>query len=148
MLKNLPDDCQILATHPLFGPESGKNGIRGLKIVLWPVRVDTTLYDQVKLFLFEALGMQIIEMSPDEHDQEMAFVHGLTFFIGEALRNMKISDEKLKTATYQHLLEIQYMSQKHTKDLFETMEIWNPYARTVRSEFLKELEKIQITLKV
>src|SRR5512136_288369 len=36
MLAELPEYVQILGTHPLFGPDSGKKGIAGLKITLCP----------------------------------------------------------------------------------------------------------------
>ena len=43
MLSLLPDDCDILCTHPMFGPESGKYGWQGLPF----------LYDRVRLDNFE-----------------------------------------------------------------------------------------------
>ena len=36
MKKYLPSNVEIVCTHPLFGPQSGKNGIEGLNIVLCP----------------------------------------------------------------------------------------------------------------
>ena len=39
MLKILPEDCDIICTHPMFGPESGKYGWQGL----------TFLYDKVRI---------------------------------------------------------------------------------------------------
>ena len=38
MQKHLPDYVDIIGTHPLFGPQSGKDGIEGLNIVVCPVR--------------------------------------------------------------------------------------------------------------
>ena len=38
MLEMLPTSVDVLGTHPLFGPDSGRNGIRGLKIALCPGR--------------------------------------------------------------------------------------------------------------
>ena len=56
MRRHVPDKAGILATHPLFGPDSGRDGIRGLKIVLCPVRVTPSAYQQVRGFL-ESLGL-------------------------------------------------------------------------------------------
>jgi len=39
MLDILPESCDILATHPMFGPDSGKNSWRGLNFVYERVRV-------------------------------------------------------------------------------------------------------------
>ncbi len=38
----LPAHVDIVATHPLFGPQSARDGLRGLKIALCPVRGDRT----------------------------------------------------------------------------------------------------------
>jgi prephenate dehydrogenase len=34
----LPKYVDIMATHPLFGPQSARNGIKGLKIAICPIR--------------------------------------------------------------------------------------------------------------
>ncbi|WP_245267986.1 prephenate dehydrogenase/arogenate dehydrogenase family protein [Rhizobium sp. 42MFCr.1] len=33
-----PDDVDVVATHPLFGPQSARDGLRGLRIALCPIR--------------------------------------------------------------------------------------------------------------
>ncbi len=38
MKRNLPEQVEIVATHPLFGPQSARNGIRGLKIAVCSIR--------------------------------------------------------------------------------------------------------------
>ncbi len=38
MLELLPPHFEILATHPLFGPQSARNGLQGLKIALCPLK--------------------------------------------------------------------------------------------------------------
>lgn len=40
MLDLLPSQCDILCTHPMFGPDSGKNGWHGLKFVYERTRID------------------------------------------------------------------------------------------------------------
>ena len=39
----LPPTVQIIGTHPLFGPQSGKDGIEGLNIVICPLRGNLSL---------------------------------------------------------------------------------------------------------
>ena len=43
MLKLLPENCDIICTHPMFGPESGKNGWQGLTFLYERVRVTDLL---------------------------------------------------------------------------------------------------------
>ena len=38
MKRGLPEHAEIAATHPLFGPQSARHGIAGLKIAVCPIR--------------------------------------------------------------------------------------------------------------
>lgn len=53
MKKILPSGVQILGTHPLFGPQSGKNGIKGLQIVLCPERIEEENFKEIKNIFVE-----------------------------------------------------------------------------------------------
>ncbi len=146
MEQYLPSTCQLVATHPLFGPQSGKNGIAGLPIVVWPVRVDPARFECIKDFLARDLKLRIIEKSPDEHDRQMAYVQALTFFIGRALERMKIPRSELTTATYQHLLDITQIVGNDSLELFHTIQRENPMAPGIRREFVEHLTALQIEL--
>ena len=39
MMALLPEECDVLCTHPMFGPESGKHGWSGLPFVYERVRL-------------------------------------------------------------------------------------------------------------
>lgn len=45
MLDLLPEECDILCTHPMFGPDSGKNGWHDLNFVYEKTRVDKVVFD-------------------------------------------------------------------------------------------------------
>ena len=45
MLKHLPEECDILCTHPMFGPDSGRNGWHNLNFVFEKTRVDKVIFD-------------------------------------------------------------------------------------------------------
>jgi prephenate dehydrogenase len=45
MLDLLPEECDILCTHPMFGPDSGKNGWTNLNFVYEKTRVDKMVFD-------------------------------------------------------------------------------------------------------
>lgn len=45
MLRHLPAECDILCTHPMFGPDSGKDGWYNLNFVYEKTRVDKVLID-------------------------------------------------------------------------------------------------------
>ena len=45
LLKHLPEECDILCTHPMFGPDSAKHGWQGQRFVYERTRVDKVLLD-------------------------------------------------------------------------------------------------------
>jgi prephenate dehydrogenase len=144
MQKYLPKHCEIIATHPLFGPQSGKDGIKGLNMVLCPGKRSTTL--QLERFFRDELGLNVLIRTPEVHDIQMAYVQALTHFVGRAVNEMDIPDVEQKTPAYQYLLNIKKNLGGDSYDLFLTIEQENPYAKGVRESFLKELNKLHDAL--
>ena len=68
MLKHLPETVSILATHPMFGPDSARETLFGSKLVLCPVRIADKRYREIYLYL-EKHGIKLIESTPEEHDR-------------------------------------------------------------------------------
>jgi arogenate dehydrogenase (NADP+) len=71
-LQVLPPEFDILCTHPMFGPESGKAGWSGLSFVYEKVRVGKgaraeRCYRFLDIFAKE--GCRMVEMSCTEHDR-------------------------------------------------------------------------------
>jgi len=140
LLAKLPSHVQILATHPLFGPQSAADSLEGHLIVVEPIRIKD--YELVKKFLAETLKLDVVEMDPDTHDQKMALVHGLTFFLSRGLMQMQLKDNTLTAPSYKKLLSLADLEAHHSKDLFETVESGNPYAAQVRKQFIKALSRL------
>ena len=139
----LPPGVDILATHPLFGPQSGANGIAGLPMVVWPVRIDDKKFARLRAFLADTLKLDVQDVSPAEHDQEMAYVHALTFMLGKAFSEIDIPDTPLKTKTYQHLLEVRRIVESDTPELFITIQRYNPFASEMRQRFVNTLDELE-----
>jgi prephenate dehydrogenase len=140
MLKHLPESIDIIGTHPLFGPQSGKNGIAGLNIVICPAR--TKKNRNLSRFFAQELKLNVLERTAMSHDKQMAYVQALTHFIGRAINQMDIPDVEQKTPAYQYLLDIKKNLGQDSMDLFLTIEIENPYAKEVRDQFIEELKKL------
>jgi prephenate dehydrogenase len=68
LLRRVFKGHQILGTHPIFGPQSGKGGIAGLPIVLCNTTCTPSTYTYVRRFLKQTLALQIIEQTAKEHD--------------------------------------------------------------------------------
>lgn len=147
MKKILPDFVRVVVTHPLFGPQSGRNGIQDLNFVFCPTEY-TKLNQAIFHFCKNTLKMNVLERSPELHDQQMAYVQALTHFIGRAVNEMDIPDVEQKTQAYQFLLDIKRNLGKDSMELFFTIENENPYAKQVRESFLKELHKLNERLEM
>ena len=69
MEKHLPKSVGIIATHPLFGPDSFKER-RPLKMVMHKVRDTRSNFGQWKQY-FSSGNIDVVEMTPEKHDQPM-----------------------------------------------------------------------------
>lgn len=139
--EHLAGKCKILATHPLFGPQTTQNGsIKGKNIVVCNPNKQSK--DKIYNFLMSDLGLNVVEMSAEEHDREMAWVHGLTFFVGRGLMKLNPPKSSLKTGYYQKLLDLVELESSHSIELFNTVQRGNPYASEIREKFLIELQEI------
>jgi prephenate dehydrogenase len=137
----------LLGTHPLFGPESGKNGIKGFPVVFCPVRITHSQEQKVRGFLEKKLRLHVVSMTPERHDREMAYIQGISHFIAKGLEGMKMPVFREKTKSFAKLMEMKEILGNTTFDLFETIENQNPFASAVRKRFLSELIKLEKKLK-
>lgn len=141
MKKYLPSSVHILGTHPLFGPDSARTTLKNRKIVLCPVRITEEKLDCVKTFL-ESKELKIIEMTPEDHDEQISYSLVLTHFIGRAMIDMKLGEQEIETLGYQRLLKILSTVRNDTWELFQDMNKYNNYASQVRNKFVDSLKNI------
>ena len=139
MKAHLPEHVDLVATHPLFGPQSARDGLQGLRFVVCPVRGDR--HEAVAAF-GRAQGLAVTVTTPEEHDREMAYVQALTHLIGRSLVNLNIPDEQLKTVSYQHLLELCSLIGADTFELFTAIQTQNPFAAEVVEAFVGEARSL------
>jgi prephenate dehydrogenase len=146
MKKILGDRCRIVATHPLFGPQSvSKVDGHGKKIV-WH-EVEGGPFDELEEFVRAKLGLEIIKMSPESHDKQMAWVHCLTFFVGRGLVELNPPESELATNYYDRLQSIVNIEKQHSYELFRTVQLGNIYSGQIRKEFMQRLQEIDELLR-
>lgn len=139
MVDLLPEHVDLVATHPLFGPQSARAGLTGLRFVICPIRGER--HERVAAF-GRSLGLTVTIASAEEHDREMAYVQALTHLIGRSLVNLGIPDEDLKTPSYQHLLELCGLIGADTFELFAAIQTQNPFAPQVAEAFVNEARRL------
>jgi prephenate dehydrogenase len=133
MLSGLPAHVEIVATHPLFGPQSACDGLAGLKIAVCPLRGGKGR--RVAAFLRKALGLTVIITTPEAHDRDAAMVQGLTHLIAKVLVQMEPLPTRMTTRSFDLLLRATEMVRHDAPEVFEAIEQTNPYAASVRRRF-------------
>lgn len=151
MLGTLPAHTQVLGTHPLFGPETAAElgGVAGEPIALCKpegrpednARLDEATYARVRTFLEHTLGLRVIELSPDEHDQQMALVQGVTHLIGHAAAEMGLPELATATLAYRRLLQLKHNTERDAPAMTRAIQRLNPHAAGARRAFLDAMTR-------
>lgn len=143
----LPPQIEIIGTHPLFGPQSGRNGIAGLPIAFCPVRASDERIACVRNFLSQTLQLRVLDVTPEEHDKQMAYVQGLTHLVSRAAAALELPKTELATVAYKRFAEMSESLAGDSWELFKTIENENPFAAEVRAEFVRRLNELEKKLK-
>lgn len=142
MKKWLPKGQPIIATHPLFGPDSVKRfGLKNQKIVVCNVRAAKQRLSSFEKIL-KKLKLNIIHAAPEQHDEQMARSQALVHFIGRGLTSLNLQEQAIATPDYNTLLRMNDMVQNDTWQLFYDMQNYNPCTKKIRREFIASLQKL------
>lgn len=128
-LKNT--QTQALLTHPMFGPDSSKNGFSGLPLIMDKFLADSENYQFWKDY-FKKKQLQVIEMSAKTHDKLAASSQGLTHFIGRLLEAYNFKSTHIDSLGTRKLLEVVEQTCNDTWQLFEDLQHFNPYTKQMR----------------
>ena len=138
----LPPAVKILATHPMFGPDSARGGIDGLPMILHPVRLGSSELDQWRGF-FERVGLSVQLMEPELHDRQAAFTQGLTHYLGRVLAELELEPSPIASLGYRKLLEIIEQTCNDSWQLFYDLQQYNPYTREMRERLAVSLSQVK-----
>lgn len=131
----LPDHVDIVATHPLFGPQSTADGVAGKEIVLCPVR--GARWRRVALFLERALRLSVSITTPEQHDRDVAAVQGLTHLIAKVITRMGDMPARHHTDSFALLMEATRLVEGDSDALFRAIQQLNPYAPELTQRFFE-----------
>lgn len=138
MEKRLPPSVDIIAGHPMFGPDSAGERRDKLPMIAWPIRDRYHRYTPLTGVLGE-LNMRIVEMSPDEHDREAAFSQGVTHLVGRVLDRMALETSPIATLGYTRLMQVMEQTCNDPIQLFKDLQRYNPYTKAMRQRFADAL---------
>ena len=106
-LKNHPMRHRFVATHPMWGTEySGpeaavRDAFAGRSCVFCEVELtDVEVVDSMK-WIYERLGMSVVNMDPKSHDMHAAYVSHISHLSSFALANTVLEKEKEEDAIFE-----------------------------------------------
>ncbi|KAG6765498.1 hypothetical protein POTOM_029543 [Populus tomentosa] len=129
LLKVLPEELDVLCTHPMFGPDSGRNGWKDLAFMYERVRIK----DEARM----------LEMSCEEHDMIAARSQFLTHTIGRILSEMEVKPTSMSTKGFETLINLKESTMKDSSDLFSGLFVHNRFAKQELKNLELSLEKVK-----
>ena len=152
-IKALPVDAMhkylktelVLGAHPLFGP--GARDVKNQTIVLTPTSdEERALSQKVKGYL-ETRGAKVSLMTPQEHDEKMSVILGLSHFIAIVAADTLISSDEQKQAgetggiTYKVLLTLVESVISENPELYASLQMNLPNITEVEELFREKVEE-------
>jgi prephenate dehydrogenase len=83
----------------------------------------------------QALGLQAMIATPEEHDRDAAMVQGLTHLIAKVLVQMEPLPRSLTTVSFDLLMRAVEIVRYDAPEVFYAIERMNPYVPDVRRKF-------------
>lgn len=138
--------ASVVGTHPLFGPTV--HSLQGQRVVLTPGRGDTWL--AWLRTMFHARGLEIVETTPEDHDEAMSVVQVLVHFstevMGQTLAALRTPiEETLRFTSPIYLIEL-LLTARHfaqSADLYGAIQMANPRTATVTEAFIRAAEELR-----
>ncbi len=140
----LPASVDFVCTHPLFGPQSGRDGIAGLKVAICPGRGGRE--ECVARFLEERLRLRVVRTDPERHDRELAYVQGLTHLIAKIMVEIEPRDVLQTTRTWELLMQSVELVRYDSDELFLAIESENPFVGEAKGRFFDTARALEARL--
>lgn len=136
-------ECGTLGMHPLFGPTI--NTTVGQKIIF--CHQNDNKYVKFLQELFEKAGFEVLDMSPEEHDYQVAYIQALTHATHLLYAKTILGQEqeiltKLQTPTFaMHALTMGRVLNQDV-ELMADIELYNPYFPPVFDNMVENAKQL------
>ena len=140
--KYLPESNSYMLAHPLFGPDSARESLIGHKITISESRINKNDEDKIRGIFRDALKLEIIDITADEHDRLMAFNLSLMHHLGRTFNDMGIGELKIKMRSLAEIEKISSFVMNDSGRLFRDFYKFNPYSHIIRESFEDSFAKI------
>ena len=136
MQEILPRSVGILATHPLFGPDSAARSLAGKTIVLCPVRIPSKKFQGI-LRVLRRKGLRTSVMSVQDHDRMAAETILLAQYVGRYVGPAVGRRWPGVTRNYRNLLRLVDIAERDSFTLLADMVRYNPEGKKVLARLRK-----------
>jgi prephenate dehydrogenase len=137
------------ATHPLFGPSSLALAERPMRVVVCPTPPQYGHADATARVreLYERIGCEVIEQTPESHDRVMAHTHALTFFVAKGMIDAGAGmDVPFAPPSFQAMSRAIETVRSDAGHLFTAIARDNPFAAEARKQLVQALAAIDRAL--
>jgi prephenate dehydrogenase len=132
---------RALLTHPMFGPDSSKEGFTGLPLILDQFTASNDEYNFWKQF-FVSKQLRVVEISADTHDKMAASSQGLTHFLGRLLDAYGMKATPIDSLGAKKFLEVKEQVSRDSWQLFNNLQHYNPYTMQMRLRLGKKYDQL------
>ncbi len=133
-------------SHPLFGPLSLAMAERPLRVVVCPSPLHPGAAERVRA-LYERIGCEVIDQTPEGHDRVMAHTHALTFFVAKGMIDAGAGMEvPFAPPSFQAMARAIETVRSDAGHLFAAVAHDNPFAAEARKELVAALSAIDRSL--
>ncbi|CDF35183.1 unnamed protein product [Chondrus crispus] len=161
LIRMLPSSADIVCTHPMFGPESGRDSWKGLPFVYDVVRVDPLRKKVCNNFIsmWKREECKMVAMESFEHDEYAASTQFITHTtgtlarssirangVGRMLSELNVVSTPINTRGFESLLSVVDTTTKDSDDLFYGLYKYNPQARAQLDKLESALRNIRTRL--
>ncbi|CAN5672926.1 hypothetical protein BH23PAT2_BH23PAT2_03290 [soil metagenome] len=133
LMKKYVKNAQILATHPMFGPDSASSGLSGLQVALCPVSINQDNLKRIQDF-WAHLDVITIETTPEEHDKDTVYSQAFTYSLAKLIIGTDIPGIMFTTRSFNAIYKVAALSAKDTDQLFHDMLFYNPYFTEMKAK--------------
>jgi prephenate dehydrogenase len=146
-------DVPWVGTHPLFGPLSLALAERPLRVVVCPSpayghghAAHAAAAARVR-DLYERIGCEVVEQTPEGHDRVMAHTHALTFFVAKGMIDAGAGMEvPFAPPSFQAIARTIETVRSDAGHLFTAIARENPFAAEARKQLVAALSTIDRAL--
>jgi prephenate dehydrogenase len=136
---------QVLATHPMFGPDSAKKGLEGQQIAFCPITIKPANLRILETF-WESFGVVIVTTTPEAHDQDSVYSQAFTYSLARVVLGMEIPPITLKIQSFTAISEVARLSANDTEQLFHDVLFYNPYFAKMKQKLTASIARTRAVL--